>query len=34
MEKRRPHFKLPLVKQAIAEQRYRFTRVALEGGSE
>lgn len=34
MEKRRPHFKLPLVKQAIVEQRYRFTRAALEGGSE
>ncbi len=34
MEKRRPHFKLELVKQALAEQRYRFTRVALEGGAE
>lgn len=34
MEKRKPHFKLALVKQAVAEQRYRFTRVALEGGSE
>ncbi len=34
MEKRKPHFKLALVKQAIAEQRYRFTRVALEGGAE
>lgn len=34
MEKRNPHFKLALVKQAVAEQRYRFTRVALEGGSE
>lgn len=34
MEKRKPHFKLELVKQAVTEQRYRFTRVALEGGSE
>ncbi|AOE85845.1 type II toxin-antitoxin system MqsR family toxin [Pseudomonas sp. TCU-HL1] len=34
MEKRTPHFKLVLVKQAAAEQRYRFTRVALEGGAE
>lgn len=34
MEKRKPHFKLELVKQAVAEQRYRFTRVALEGGAE
>ena len=34
MEKRKPHFKLELVKQAITEQRYRFTRVALEGGAE
>ena len=32
MEKRKPHFKLELVKQAVTEQRYRFTRVALEGG--
>lgn len=29
MEKRKPHFKLELVKQAITEQRYRFTRVAM-----
>lgn len=34
MEKRKPHFKLELVKQAVTEQRYRFTRVALEGGAE
>lgn len=34
MEKRTPHFKLTLVKQAVAEQRYRFTRVALEGGAD
>lgn len=34
MEKRNPLFKLELVKQAVAEQRYRFTRVALEGGAE
>lgn len=34
MEKRKPHFKLELVKQAIADQRYRFTRLALEGGAE
>jgi motility quorum-sensing regulator/GCU-specific mRNA interferase toxin len=34
MEKRKPHFKLELVKQVVAEQRYRFTRVALEGGAE
>ena len=34
MEKRKPHFKLELVKQAVADQRYRFTRLALEGGSE
>lgn len=34
MEKRTPHFKLTLVKQAVAEQRYRFTRVAMEGGAE
>jgi len=32
MEKHRPHFRLALVKQAVAERRYRFTRVALEGG--
>ena len=34
MGKRKPHFKLELVKQAVAYQRYRFTRVALEGGAE
>jgi len=34
MEKRKTHFKLELVKQALDEQRYRFTRVALEGGAE
>ncbi|WP_312291387.1 type II toxin-antitoxin system MqsR family toxin [Stutzerimonas nitrititolerans] len=34
MEKRKPHFKLERVKQAVAERRYRFTRVALEGGAE
>lgn len=34
MEKRKPHFKLELVKQVVADQRYRFTRVALEGGAE
>lgn len=34
MEKRKPHFKLELVKQAVTERRYRFTRVALEGGAE
>lgn len=34
MEKRKPHFKLELVKQAVVDQRYRFTRVALEGGAE
>lgn len=34
MEKRKPHFKLERVKQAVAEQRYRFTRVALQGGAE
>lgn len=34
MEKRKPHFKLELVKQAVAERRYSFTRVALEGGAE
>ena len=34
MEKRIPHFRLASVKQAIAERRYRFTRVALEGGVE
>ena len=33
MEKRKPHFRLELVKQAVADQRYRFTRVALEGGA-
>ncbi|MCY1361417.1 mRNA interferase toxin MqsR [compost metagenome] len=31
MEKRTPHFRLPLVRLALAERRYRFTRVALEG---
>lgn len=31
MEKRTPHFKLPLIKLAVIERRYRFTRVALEG---
>lgn len=34
MKKRKPYFKLELVKQAVTEQRYRFTRVALEGGAE
>jgi motility quorum-sensing regulator/GCU-specific mRNA interferase toxin len=34
MGKRKPHFKLALVKRAVVEQRYRFTRVALEGGAE
>ena len=34
MEKRVPHFSLPLIKQAIAERRYRFTRTALQGGAE
>ncbi|MCY1298439.1 mRNA interferase toxin MqsR [compost metagenome] len=34
MKKRTPHFKLPLVKQAAAEQRYRFTGVALRGGAD
>lgn len=33
MERRKPHFKLELVKQALGEQRYRFTRAALERGS-
>lgn len=34
MEKRTPHFRLALVKRAIAERRYRFTRMALEGGAD
>ncbi|WP_220816077.1 type II toxin-antitoxin system MqsR family toxin [Pseudomonas paralcaligenes] len=34
MEKRTPHFKLSLVKAAIAAESYRFTRVAREGGAD
>lgn len=34
MEKRTPHHKLPLIRLAIAERRYRFTRAALEGALE
>ncbi|MBD9502602.1 type II toxin-antitoxin system MqsR family toxin [Pseudomonas sp. PDM23] len=34
MDKRTPHYKLPLIRLAVAERRYRFTRVALEGAVE
>lgn len=31
MEKRTPHYKLQLIKQAVAEQRFLFTQVARAG---
>lgn len=33
MEKRTPHYPLAGIKRAVDDRRYRFTRVALEGGA-
>lgn len=34
MDKRTPHYPLSLIRLAVAERRYRFTRAALEGALE
>lgn len=33
MEKRAPHYPLAGIQRAVDDRRYRFTRVALEGGA-